>query len=936
MNENGDHPRLKVRLFVAGFVALTLILFWRILIGEVPLPAGMAFFFPPWAGHRPAHLSSVQNTLLGDVTYQMYPWHAFVWERLRAFQLPLWNPYNGAGMPLLANGVAAPLAPLELVGALLPVDLGLSLIVPAKLVVAGAGMALFLRRLGCSRSAIWIGSVAFMFSGFMVVWLGWPQTQAGMVLPWLFWSADGAIVEGGTRWMVASALCNLCGLLGGHPETSAHEMYSTAFYAMWRLVQVRRSGEGDPFHRLLCYAGGTAIGIMLAGIQLIPLVEYLQRSAVLEMRSQSGPERPLPNWTLLTWVAPLLVGHPGRATYQSALGMNFNEQCGFVGISALALMGASTFSSRRRWIAGGFIVLALAAGSMAYGGPLRQLLLYLPALKLAANARFVFIIGFALATLAALGVTNIGESRRACLHAAAVAGGIAIFAALCGIIFHRNHGVWSSIADAPLRHLRYRVALFVPIVVLTVVSCVLLAAGHSDRLRRAVVLLFVLLVPVEMLVFAWHYNPTLRRDEIFPSLPETQFLREQAHAFSSSALGVRFIPNANILYKIRDLRSYDAVVASRWWQYFENIAPHKGTYGAYMLIEDPNIIPLAVAGARFLMTPSGWLPDFAPLYRGPLIPLHGFESTVEQRFTVGEEGASGVQIAFGTFGRTNRCHVAASVVDAEGVSHLDARVPCAALADNDWRTFILEPGLAPGSVATLRLSLPDGASGDKIVPYATAAESDASGCAIGGAVCANPGDSHALQIALRARGLETNSSALRRVWQDADTSIWEDPAARPAAYYADEILLASRDQVSARLTRDRSLRSNLATLVEEPVQAEPGREPVAPEFRRLAPERIEIMTDVQRPRLLVLNESNDPGWRATVDGSPTRLVVANLAYQALVVPPGRHRVELRYRPGSVLLGASISFLGLASCGALMVLSGVRRRRRRALPNPGTL
>lgn len=47
--------------------------------------------------------------LLGDVLFwglpslQFYPWRHFAMGEFAAGRFPLWNPYNGAGAPLLAN-----------------------------------------------------------------------------------------------------------------------------------------------------------------------------------------------------------------------------------------------------------------------------------------------------------------------------------------------------------------------------------------------------------------------------------------------------------------------------------------------------------------------------------------------------------------------------------------------------------------------------------------------------------------------------------------------------------------------------------------------------------------------------------------------------------------------------------------------------------------
>jgi hypothetical protein len=75
---------------------------------------------------------------------------------------------------------------------------------------------------------------------------------------------------------------------------------------------------------------------------------------------------------------------------------------------------------------------------------------------------------------------------------------------------------------------------------------------------------------------------------------------------------------------------------------------------------------------------------------------------------------------------------------------------------------------------------------------------------------------------------------------------------------------------------------------------------------------------------VVLLESYDPGWRATVDGEPAEVLPANVLFRAVRVGPGRHRVRLEYRPPAQAAGLAVSGLALAVAAALA-------RRGRARP-----
>jgi hypothetical protein len=94
--------------------------------------------------------------------------------------------------------------------------------------------------------------------------------------------------------------------------------------------------------------------------------------------------------------------------------------------------------------------------------------------------------------------------------------------------------------------------------------------------------------------------------------------------------------------------------------------------------------------------------------------------------------------------------------------------------------------------------------------------------------------------------------------------------------------------------------------------------------------RVDIAVQARRPGYLILADSFYPGWQATVDGAEAPILAANLAFRAVRVPAGEHRVSFRYRPSSVVVGAAVSGM---TAYAMALTGGVlwwrRRRRTRA-------
>ncbi len=97
------------------------------------------------------------------------------------------------------------------------------------------------------------------------------------------------------------------------------------------------------------------------------------------------------------------------------------------------------------------------------------------------------------------------------------------------------------------------------------------------------------------------------------------------------------------------------------------------------------------------------------------------------------------------------------------------------------------------------------------------------------------------------------------------------------------------------------------------------------------PSRVEIDARLTAPGLVVLSDQHYPGWEAFVETDGERRTVpilrTNRVMRGVVLPAGKHRLVYRYRPRSILYGALIS--GASACVLLSVaLVGWLSRRKR--------
>jgi uncharacterized membrane protein YfhO len=83
--------------------------------------------------------------------------------------------------------------------------------------------------------------------------------------------------------------------------------------------------------------------------------------------------------------------------------------------------------------------------------------------------------------------------------------------------------------------------------------------------------------------------------------------------------------------------------------------------------------------------------------------------------------------------------------------------------------------------------------------------------------------------------------------------------------------------------------------------------------------------------MLIVNDAWYPGWRAEVDGHPTTVYQADGFARGVVVEKGTHRVDLVFRPASVMTGAAFLVIGIVG---LAIVTRIQTRGHS--PKPQTL
>ncbi len=91
---------------------------------------------------------------------------------------------------------------------------------------------------------------------------------------------------------------------------------------------------------------------------------------------------------------------------------------------------------------------------------------------------------------------------------------------------------------------------------------------------------------------------------------------------------------------------------------------------------------------------------------------------------------------------------------------------------------------------------------------------------------------------------------------------------------------------------------------------------------------VSMTLQTTKPAYLVISITPHKYWRATIDRAPATLQTTNIGYQGLMIPSGRHQVELVYKNPLILIGGIISILAIVALFTTLLITRDRAGRAR--------
>lgn len=586
-------------LIFAFFTFITLIFFYKIFLGLIPLPTDLIVgAYYPWLNYKWGNYIisvPVQNPKLSDAVSLYYPFKALATDYIKSGQLPLWNPHMFGGYPLLANVQAGLLFPTMIFYLLFSQPLAWTLQVISQPLLASFFMYLLLRHFKLEKLPSIFGSIVYGFGGSTILWIQWnTQATTSLFLPILILLEDKYLISKSLKWGVLFSIFICLQILAGYLPVIP---FTFVGMSVWYLFRSSKSLSDLKIFFFII------LGFLLSAIFLLPVAELIQASQrTIETLGTQNPFISLYN--LIYFVAPDFFGNDATGNFWgSGDHMDFTLYAGVTAFIFATIAVKQLFNSKLVRFALALFTITLI---IITANPLSTLLYKLGVWggsSITMN-RADFLINFSLAILGACGISLIEKSYSKMSLKPAIWIMSAAIGIITGLLISRHISINSLGADQTISHINISLRnLVLPAFFIGVVLLLLLLTKKVKLLRSFVVYIFIFILILELFRFGWKFNAFSPSSFAYPETPISGFLEKYPNDRFIAEPDI-FPANMWLPFKISSIEGYDGVYPIKSAQLLAiidsgnaNAAP-KGRWG---ILQNFNSNVLNATNTRFIV-----------------------------------------------------------------------------------------------------------------------------------------------------------------------------------------------------------------------------------------------------------------------------------------------------------------------------------------------
>jgi hypothetical protein len=365
-----------------------------------------------------------------DYLQSGYFFYDFISQRTAAGHLPKWVPYVYGGLPLYSNPGSTYYPVRWIADLVAPTSRFFPILFVFQFGMAGLGMYLLARELGCRRWVAFVAGLAFQWTGILTSWVYAGHDGRIIVVtlaPLFFYFLHLGVRTGRLPAFAGLAATTAFVLLSFQIQNAYYLLLAGAIWAVFCLF---RLGAVRDVPRLGKVAGmgigAVAFGFLTASVNFLPFQHYVAESP----RGQTGgrgwdystsysmPPRAIVGVAVPEQVGATVQNDRGEYVFPIYRGENpFRLHTEYVGATVLVLVALGLYYARRNRYFWFFSGLGLWALTMALGGNTFLYRIYyelLPGLKrFRAPDLAYYVLAFSLVCMAALALERLAQAREA-------------------------------------------------------------------------------------------------------------------------------------------------------------------------------------------------------------------------------------------------------------------------------------------------------------------------------------------------------------------------------------------------------------------------------------------------------------------------------------------------------------------------------------------
>lgn len=163
---------------------------------------------------------------------------------------------------------------------------------------------------------------------------------------------------------------------------------------------------------------------------------------------------------------------------------------------------------------------------------------------------------------------------------------------------------------------------------------------------------------------------------------------------------------------------------------------------------------------------------------------------------------------------------------------------------------------------------------------------------------------------------------------DLPYRVYENPDALPRAFVVGQAVECDGMEIQERIEQLEKLDIRQSVQLERDVLPPGARsEFTAGRIVEYRADQVTVSVEIDAPGYLIVTDLFHPGWQATVDDDPVRILAGNLACRVVPLPAGKHVVKFQFECPGQKTGAAVSLMAIAG----LLISSWRSRSAESSP-----